>query len=257
MSNSIKEEEEPVKEEKIEKPSPLKMGKVPFRDDFESEQLSEYWGIRTDHTGTHRIEEGVLKLILPYAEGKYYSNAEIFTKGRKGDSTLDYTNLPYKFNTFKIRAKVDPIAKGSFGWGFYTGSAEIKNTKSIWFIHLNTPGWYSLKGLNAQCLNGSLLKMLNHPIKNCNLSEWHEYEVKWKEKEAKFYIDDELVCEASKNVPSENLKFHAWIDNAVYFPRLFPFIFGEGYPFGGGIFRPITHEIPSATTVYIDYIEIT
>ncbi|HIH97553.1 MAG TPA: family 16 glycosylhydrolase [Thermoplasmata archaeon] len=40
--------------------------------------------------------------------------------------------------------------------------------------------------------------MLNHPIKNCNLSEWHEYEVKWKEKEAKFYIDDELVCEASK-----------------------------------------------------------
>ncbi|HIH98805.1 MAG TPA: family 16 glycosylhydrolase [Thermoplasmata archaeon] len=253
----MKQKERPMEKAKIEKPKPVRMGEVPFHDDFDSDQLSEYWSIRKDYTGTHCIEDGVLELTLPYAEGMYYSNAEVFTKGEKGKSTLDHTNLPYKFNTLKIRAKVDPIAKGSFGWGFYTGSAEIKNAKSIWFIHLNTPGWYPMKGFNAQCSNGSLLKMSTHRLGEYNLSKWHEYEIRWTERGAEFYIDDELVYKNSENVPSGNLKFHAWIDNAVFLPRFFPFIFGEGFPFGGGIFRPITHEIPYPTTVYIDYVEIT
>jgi hypothetical protein len=254
----MEQKERLAEKAKIEKPKPVRMGEVPFRDDFDSDKLSEYWGIRTDYTGTYCIEDGILELNLPYAEGMYYSNAEVFTKGERGESTLTLTNLPYKFNTLKIRAKVDPIAKGSFGWGFYTGSAEIKNAKSIWFIHLNTPGLYPMNGFNIQCSNGSLKMSTFHLDEDgYNPLKWHEYEIRWTEGRGEFYIDNELVYKTSKNVPSENLKFHAWIDNAVFLPRIFPFIFGEGFPFGGGIFRPITHEIPYSTTVYIDYIEIT
>ena len=209
-------------------------GSVIFRDDFDDK--SPHWEWITKITGRISINNGIAEFKIPIALKFSHFDAEIVDKGP----------APYKFNTMKTRIRVDSIMKGGRGWGFWNFKIEKSQCHLAWFIFLKGRPGYSLNGLWAQCVDGNLDNLTLIPIKGYDISEWHTYEIIWKEKYVEFYIDGNLVANASKGIPKINCKADVWIDNAIWLEeRIFPY------------YIPIFNRIWRPTTLHLDYIEIT
>lgn len=207
---------------------------VIFRDDFDNK--SSHWEWITKITGKILINNGIAEFKIPIALKFGHFDAEI----------VDKELAPYKYNAMETRIRVDPVMKGSRGWGFWNFKMEKSQCQLAWFIFLKGRPGYSLNGFWAQCVDGNLDNLTLMPIRGYDISEWHTYEIDWNEKYVEFYIDGNLVANVSKGVPKINCKVDVWIDNAVWLEeRIFRY------------YIPVFNRIWQPTTLYLDYIEIT
>ena len=202
-----------------------------------SEEVVGGWRLRRD--GRARIEMSGDRMLLCMgpSEALYYSNAEVSDGG--------FDRLPHRRGVLEVTARLTGLHHGSAGWGFWNYSMRIDGSYPIWFIYLNAPGPYPLKGLWAQTGNlftpvtildpGGIMDRLQRLLARLHLApvirltrlspslpgldptEPHRYRVEWRDGAARFYVDDRLV--ASHPARSLEARVDIWIDNAVYLPR--------------------------------------
>ncbi|BEP16852.1 hypothetical protein PYJP_02040 [Pyrofollis japonicus] len=214
-------------------------------------------GWRLRRNGVARIEfsDHVMRLCMGPTEALYYSNAEISDGG--------FDKLPHSSGVLEVNARLTRLHYGSAGWGFWNYSMRIDMSYPVWFIYLNTPGPYLLRGFFAQTGNVFTPIRLDHrdrwerlyfrlvaaltrlgmplvPIRitstrpamqDLDLTKPHNYRIEWKHGEAKYYIDGKLV--ARHTAKQLQTRVDIWIDNAVYEPR-------RGDP--GRVYRHVTME---------------
>jgi hypothetical protein len=134
------------------------------------------------------------------------------------DSEIFEDSYPYKYNDMKMRVKldIDSTTKGSRGWGFWTGSFNISECQMAWFIHQTGSVFYPMNDLWIQCVNGDLNNMTCIPINGYDVTEWHDYEIKWNKENVVFYIDGNPVANITTGVPDISCRIDIWIDNAVW-----------------------------------------
>jgi len=212
--------------------------KVIFRDDFNNSKSAFYWHWETKLT-SYSFNDGVVKLIIPKAYRFWYFNAEMFDK-----------ELPYLYKNMKVRIKVDPLMKGSRGWGFFNGNFKISNCNFAWFIYMKSSPFYPKNGFYAHCVGGNLKDQIYIKIEDYDITDWHEYEIKWSKESVDFYIDENIVAHVTKGIPQVNCRADIWIDNAVWIPIRTKTFLPRKY------FLPIFNRISSQTTLYLDYVEI-
>ena len=83
-------------------------------------------------------------------------------------------------------------------------------------------------------------------IEGYDITDWHEYEIDWKENYVDFYIDGHNVAHVTKGVPQEKMTIDIWLDNAAWY----------GFR-NGDIYFPIYQRVKTANLLFIDYVEIT
>ncbi len=216
---------------------------VIFRDDFDN--LSSHWQcdiIPSQRFATCSSHNGIAELKIRLATRFYYFDAEIYDK-----------DLPYKYNNMKIKVKVDPIMKGSRGWGFWNGNFGFAGCQMAWFIYQKGSPLYHMNGLWVQCVNGNPDNMTTRPIIGYDISNWHEYEIKWNENYTEFFIDKNLVANLSMGIPNTNCRADIWIDNAVWYWQISQIPYTPIFSW----YKFIPNRILRPTSLYIDYIEIT
>ena len=221
------------------------------------ERLVAGWRLRRN--GVARIETGpgAARLCIGPTEALYYSNAEI------SDGT--FNNLPHRGGVLELRARLTGLHHGSAGWGFWNYSMRTDRSNPVWFIYLNTPGPYPLRGLFAQSGKHIAPITLYSPVRRLRLltllapslapvklasakprlpgldpRDPHLYRIEWQRNQARFYIDGELVAQLpARETPA---RVDIWIDNAVYEPR-------RGDP--GRLYRHITMENTEETCLEV------
>ena len=219
----------------------------------------EVAGWRLRRNGFARIETGagIARLCMGPSEALYYSNAEISDGG--------FGELPHRGGVLELKVRLTGLHSGSAGWGFWNYSMRVDRSNPVWFIYLNAPGPYPLKGLFAQSgryfapivlfqpvtlpwLLGRLLPPLA-PIRivarspsrpGLDLASPHVYRVEWRSNRAVFMIDGEEVAV----LPAEQTpaRVDIWIDNAVFLPR-------RGDP--GMVYRHVTLENTEETCLEV------
>ncbi len=204
-----------------------------FRDDFNNK--SSHWRWIIKQNANVSFNEGIAEFTIPNARFYGHFDAEI----------MDVEKDPYKYGTYKTRIKVDPVLKGSRGWGFWNGLCKKSWCNLAWFIYQKRNIFYPFEGLYVQCANGNPKEMSLIPIEGYDISEWHNYTINWRQDYVEFYIDNELVESVTKGVPTRNCRTDVWIDNANWLLHSPLF------------YLPISNRFNQKTTLYLDYVEIT
>ncbi len=200
---------------------------------YEEEQRRGRWRLRRNGAARIESEKGVLRLCMGPTEALHYSNAELSDGG--------FDELPHTQGVLELRARFTRLHYGSAGWGFWNYSMRVDESYPVWFIYLNAPGPYPLKGLFAQVgnkfhpvrllapLTGYYFVLKLFPwaapiriasrkpsLQDLDLTEPHLYRVEWRGGKARFTVDGRLVAEMeAKHLPA---RVDMWIDNAVYQP---------------------------------------
>ena len=207
------------------------------------------WRLRRD--GVARIETGPGRVLLCVgpSEALIYSNAEVSDGG--------FDQLPHSGGVLELRARLSRLHWGSAGWGFWNYSMLVDASNPVWFIYLNAPGPYPLKGLFAQSgrffrpirllggglgdrLRRLLLRLPGAPVRlvggealpGLELGEPHLYRVEWRPGRAVFSVDGRVVAELPAS--GGRARVDIWIDNVVYAPL-------RGDP--GRVYRHFTMEL--------------
>jgi len=196
----------------------------------------EIGGWRLRRNGYARIEtgSGVARLCMGPTEALYYSNAEISDGG--------FGELPHRGGVLELRVRLTRLHSGSAGWGFWNYSMRVDRSNPVWFIYLNAPGPYPLKGFFAQSGHYFAPIVLYSPVTSLwllsrvlpfaapvrvvtrrplrpglDLTVPHVYRIEWRKGRAVFMVDGERVAE----LPAEQTpaRVDIWIDNAVFTPR--------------------------------------
>lgn len=207
---------------------------VIFQDDFNNKSDQWHWVIK--HNAKVNFNNGIAELKIPKAYRFGHFDAEIITNETD----------PYRYNTFETRIKVDPVLKGSRGWGFWNWKYKKSECELAWFIYQEGYFWYPLKGLWVQCVDGNIDNMTLIKITGYDLSEWHDYKINWEKEYVEFFVDDTLVANVTKGIPKTNCRVDVWIDNANWLMKM---------PFP--VYIPILNKFQKETTLYLDYIRIT
>lgn len=216
---------------------------VIFRDDFNN--LSSYWqyeSIPSQRFASISNSNGLTELKIRLATRFYYFDAEMFDK-----------DLPYKYNNMKVKVKVDPIMEGSRGWGFWNGNFYFESCQVAWFIYQKGSLIYPMNGLWIQCINGNPYNMTTLPVRGYDISNWHEYEIKWNKNHIEFLIDKNLVANITTSIPNTPCRADIWIDNAVWYWQFLKLPYKPIFSW----YKLMPNRILRPTSLYIDYIEIT
>ncbi|MHA1819039.1 MAG: PKD domain-containing protein [Promethearchaeota archaeon] len=203
-------------------------------------QKENTWYFRTDGVGTssNQVENGYLNLTInEKSTNTSYSNAEIYNNSTDP--------RPYHLNYAKVRLRNTALVNGSRGWGFWNGQMDSTQSEIAWFTYIAGNDTYQQtypQGLYAttQTIGTSINMTL---ISNVTLLEWHNYTIDWTSSYVKFYIDEKLVCTRTQDIPSGNMRFDVWVDNAVYV-------------LSGNQYVHYYHNIDNNSSVLVDWIKI-
>jgi hypothetical protein len=206
---------------------------VLLRDDFDD--YSTNWRVGTQFS-QYTVYDGLGELTIHRAWRFMYTNAELTGKPE------------YQYNNMKIRAKIDPIIRGSKGWGLWNHKYAPKEIAYTWFVFLKGSTIYPYNGfwiMSVDGTNGYTFKKIN----GIDVREWHDYEIIWDEDSYDFIIDGENVAHITTGVTQDKLGVEVWNDNSVYYflktkTRMLSFF-------------PMAQRISQSGSIFIDYIEIT
>jgi hypothetical protein len=197
------------------------------------------------------VQEEGLRLALPHASRKSYSNAQID----------DYLGLPRSHYPWRpplqltLRARFGGQLRGTAGFGFWNHPfAMLKGIpalpKAIWFFFASQPsnialasgvpghGWkvMTLDAVRPSALRWAPLAppvvllnqwpaakqriwplverdlQISEACVDAAMDQWHDYSLEWRADGARFVVDGQVVLETDR-APQGPLGFVAWVDN--------------------------------------------
>lgn len=178
-------------------------------------------------TNIENYKNGLCSLFKSSCSSLQTNNEKDYLMPNNKPFPLFY-NAPYLYSKFKTTLKIKNSKGGSRGWGFCDKSDLPNSSTYIIFIQQEgkcTDNSELCFDKDLYILNGFFIMIVTNDKKLTlfrvtDLDEnWHDYEIDWKQDKIVFKIDDNVIYTETKNIPSNNLSFHCWVDNAIFSPR--------------------------------------